>query len=132
MPTFSRSTHVPVSAAELFAWHARPGAFERLSPPWDDVRVLQSDGRITDGARVVLRVPLGPVGPLHLRWTLEHRDYVEGERFRDVQVSGPFARWVHTHGFADAGPGASTLTDAIDYALPFGPLGRVAARLVLD
>ncbi|MGZ8471771.1 MAG: TIGR01777 family oxidoreductase, partial [Gemmatirosa sp.] len=57
---YSRSLRVPVPAATLFAWHARPGAFERLAPPWQRVRVVRSDGRITDGARVEIDAPLAP------------------------------------------------------------------------
>jgi uncharacterized protein len=128
LPIFTRTVRVPVPADELFAWHERAGAFERLSPP--GVRVLRGDGRITDGARVLLRVPLA--GPLHARWALEHRDYVHGRRFRDVQLHGPFARWVHTHEVSPDGAGASTLTDTIDYALPLGALGRAASRIFVD
>ena len=43
---------LPVTAAEAFAWHERPGAFERLSPPWQRVRVVEREGGIRDGARV--------------------------------------------------------------------------------
>ncbi|GJG86642.1 oxidoreductase [Gemmatimonadetes bacterium T265] len=138
MVHYSRSLTVPVSAAELFAWHERPGAFERLSPPWQRVEVVRSDGRITAGARVELRtwLPPGPVG-VPVRWHLEHRDYVAGHQFRDVQLVGPFARWSHLHR-VDSGPGAgaSTLTDAVDYALPLGTLGALGggavARAELD
>ncbi len=112
-PRFERRVALPVSAAAAFDWHARPGAFERLEPPWDPVRVLQRSGGIEPGARVTLAV-----GPLRQRWTLEHRDTERGVRFRDVQVAGPFARWSHEHAFAPAGAHACTLTDAIDFALP--------------
>ena len=37
--------------------------------------------------------------------------------------SGPFESFVHTHSFAPAGPGSSTLTDTIEYALPLGAVG---------
>ncbi len=130
---FSRSVTVPVPRDVLFAWHARPGAFERLSPPWQRVEVVRSDGRITDGARVELRTWLPPGLPVgvRVRWRLEHRDYVAGRQFRDVQLAGPFARWSHLHR-VDDGPGAaaSTLTDAIDYALPFGALGALGGGAV--
>ncbi len=136
---YSRSVTVLVPAAELFAWHERPGAFERLAPPWQRVDVVRSDGRITDGARVELHAwfPPGlPVG-VPVRWRIEHRDYVAGRQFRDVQLAGPFARWEHLHR-VDPGPGAdaSTLTDAVDYALPLGRLGALGggavARAELD
>ena len=39
---------------EVFGWHERPGAFERLSPPWVDVRVLEREGGIRVGGRLVL------------------------------------------------------------------------------
>jgi uncharacterized protein (TIGR01777 family) len=130
---FVRSTRIEAPAGEVFRWHARPGAFERLTPPWEPVELVEQTGGIADGARVVLRIGAGPA---RLRWVAEHRDYVEGEQFRDVQVEGPFARWVHTHRFEQDGPDACTLEDHIEYALPAGALGRLAggayARAKLD
>ncbi len=89
-----RSVTLPVGAEEAFAWHERPGALERLIPPWERVEVLERSGGITDGARVVVRLHEGPVA---IRWVARHRDYQAGRRFVDDQVEGPFARWVHTH-----------------------------------
>ena len=124
MPRFVHRTTMPVSRAALFAWHERDGAFERLAPPWAPVRVLESSGGIRDGGRVVLRVP---VGPAHVRWELEHRDYREGEQFRDVQLHGPFEHWDHWHRFEDGPDGTSVLHDEIDYALPAGAIGEALA-----
>lgn len=121
---FRRTLRLPVPVETLFAWHERPGAFLRLSPPWDQPRVLEHTGGIRDGARVVLEVRAGPVPT---RWVLEHRDYVEHRRFRDVMQSGPFSHWVHTHDFAPDGPDASLLDDQIEYALPLGGLGDAVA-----
>ena len=120
MPTFEKTLSVPVSVETLFAWHERPGAFERLSPPWDTPTVLSHTGGIRDGARVTLQVNAGPIPTT---WQIEHRDYIANEQFRDVMLRGPFARWVHTHGFAADGNAGSTLTDRIEYALPLGVVG---------
>src|SRR6185369_2137854 len=45
---------------------------------------------------------------------------------RDVQVSGPFARWQHTHRVDADGPAACYLEDRIEYALPLGAVGALA------
>jgi ligand-binding SRPBCC domain-containing protein len=108
----------------LFGWHERPGAFERLSPPWDKPKVLEQTGGIRDGAKVVLQVHAGPIPTT---WRLKHQDYIANAQFRDVMVSGPFAHWVHTHAFRADGPGASVLDDHIEYALPLGALGQAVA-----
>lgn len=121
---FVRRSHIDAPAAAVFRWHARPGAFERLTPPWESVRVIERQGGIEDGARLVLRLGRGPFGP---RWVAEHRDYVEGEQFRDVQIAGPFARWTHTHRVEPDGDAACWLEDRIEYALPFGALGAALA-----
>jgi uncharacterized protein (TIGR01777 family) len=123
MAVFEARTEVPASAAEAFRWHARPGAFDRLSPPWDRVEVLEARGGIEDGARLVMR--LGSP-PLSLEWVAVHRGYEEGRRFVDVQESGPFAEWVHEHLFEDAGPGRSVVVDRIDYTIPFVTGGELA------
>ena len=41
MPTLDFQSRVEATAREVFDWHARPGAFERLVPPWMDVRLEQ-------------------------------------------------------------------------------------------
>lgn len=119
---FVHRSRLSVPAEEVFRWHARPGAFERLTPPWEPVEVVEKTGGIENGARVVLRFHIGPFSQ---RWVSKHQDYEEGRQFRDVQVSGPFAHWVHTHRIEPDGPSACFLEDHIEYALPFGEIGRI-------
>ena len=124
MNTITTSSALSVSADALFAWHSRPGAFERLTPPWAPVRLEQFEG-IREGDRAVLRI--GP-GLLAVRWVAEHYDVVEGRQFCDRQVEGPFPHWAHTHRFEpdDNDPDRSTLTDRVEYVPPGGALGRQA------
>ncbi len=117
-------SEMPVPAADLFAWHERPGAFERLSPGFMPARVIARSGGIRDGARVTLEVPVGPVPT---RWEMEHVGYRAGEEFRDVQRAGPFASWEHVHRCEPRGDGASALDDRITFELPAGPLGALVA-----
>lgn len=120
-----RRTPLPVSPEEAFAWHARPGAFLRLAPPWHRIEVLQQDGGLENGSRIRCRLHLGPCS---IFWTAEHRDVEAGRGFTDFQVSGPFDRWVHSHRFEPAPNGNAILHDRIRCELPLGVrLGR--ARL---
>ncbi len=129
VPTYEKRSIINAPASVLFAWHARPGAFERLAPPWEHLRVLSRYGGITDGSRVTFEVRRGP---LRARWEALHRDFVDGVQFTDVQVSGPFGRWEHVHRVEPDGTGRSTLIDVVDYALPFGPIGALAAGVFGD
>ncbi len=122
MPTFTHRSRIPAPAEAVFGWHARPGAFERLVPPWQPVELVERSGGIEDGARVVLRLRLGPFSRT---WVAEHLDYEAGRQFRDRQVRGPFARWEHTHRVEADGDAACYLEDRIEYALPLGLLGAV-------
>jgi uncharacterized protein (TIGR01777 family) len=126
---FRRRLRVPVPVETLFAWHERPGAFLRMSPPWDAPEVVSHTGGIRDGARVELRVH---TGPLPMTWRLEHRDFIPNRQFRDILLSGPFASWEHTHAFEPDGPQASVLEDHITYRLPLGALGEVGQGFARD
>ncbi len=125
MPEFVYLSRILASAEEVFAWHSRPGAFERLQPPWESVRVEERTGSIKDGDRIVVQTRLGP---FWIRWVAEHREYIEGRQFRDIQLRGPFAKWAHTHCFEPDGSDACILEDRIEYLLPFGPLGNLLGK----
>ena len=129
MPTLRRRTELPVPAAEAFAWHERPGALERLTPPWAAMTVEQPPDGLAVGTNVILRTGIGPIRP---RWVAEHVVYDPPHEFRDVQRSGPFAQWDHRHRFEDLGDGRSALTDEVTYRLPLERLVPAAARRMLD
>lgn len=124
MTTLAFRCRLPVSPADAFAWHERPGAFARLTPPWENVRVLAQTGGIGAGARVSLE---SKVGPLAVRWEIEHRDYLAGRQFVDEQRSGPFAAWRHEHLFVAAPDGGTELTDRVIFALPGAFAGELVA-----
>jgi uncharacterized protein len=105
---------------EVFDWHERPGALERLTPPWGEVEVLHRSGGIRDGGRVGLRIRRGPT---NFRWEVRHRDYEYGRQFRDEQVEGPMRSWVHTHSFAPAADGGTIAEDDIELVPPLGVAG---------
>jgi len=124
---FEQTTELPVGVDELFRWHGRPGAFARLVPPWERVRLLTPPAELRPGAsqEMVLRL-----GPLPARWVAEIASVdAEGDEraFRDRQVEGPFGRWEHAHTMRALGPDRSELVDHVEYALPFGPLGALGA-----
>ena len=118
---FVARSRIDASAEEVFRWHAEPGALERLTPPWEPVEVEQRAPGVRDGDRGILRVRLGP---FRIPWVFQHCDYIENRQFRDIQISGPFKRWDHTHIMTPDGPGACWLVDRVVYELPLGVLGR--------
>ena len=113
---------ISANAADLFAWHERPGALARLTPPWEPVRVVRQEGTIHDGDRTVLELP---VGPLSMTWEAVHSGYHPGREFSDQQVRGPFALWKHTHRVTPGSDGQSLYEDDLEYATPLGALGRL-------
>jgi uncharacterized protein (TIGR01777 family) len=120
--TFTFTSRIPAPADRVFQWHLQPGALERLTPPWQQVAVVEKRGGIAEGGEVVLQMR-GP-GGMPLRWVARHRDFVPGRQFVDEQVQGPFKAWRHTHRVDPDGDEACYLTDEIAYCLPGGAVGR--------
>lgn len=124
MPTLHFRSEMPVPQKELFDWHSREGAFERLAPPWQNIQVVEREGTITNGSKLVME--LRPAPGLRVRWHAHHKHYIEGQQFVDEQVKGPFARWEHTHRFIPGENGGSILDDHIEYKLPLHPISQIA------
>ncbi len=139
------------SSRSLPSGMARTYRLERrqfVERPLDDVFAFFADASnleaITPGfLRFSIRTPL-PIAMregtrieytlrlfgLPLRWRTLISVWQDGRRFVDEQVSGPYALWRHTHTF-EAVEGGTLVTDVVDYALPFGVLGRLAHALLI-
>lgn len=126
MNTFRRGLALPQAPEEVFGWHLRPGAPERLLPPWGGVRIVKETGDIAGGGHVHLQWRRGL---FRRSWALRHTSQVLSPpvwRFRDVLERGPLAHWVHTHRVRKAQTGA-LLEDEIEWILPGGGAGQVLA-----
>jgi len=117
MNVFEHRSTLEHPPEEVFRWHTRPGAFQRLLPPWEDVRVLERTGGVETGSRVRLRIHRGPV---HVDWTVEHTSVEEGRSFTDEQVKGPFGAWKHEHRFLPADGGGCIVQDRVQWKPPLG------------
>lgn len=106
---------------EVFAWHARPGAFRRLSPPWQPMRLVTESTSLQDGSST-LAFPGG------VRWVADHQadSYDPPRRFVDAIGSDGLSslpprvvgRWRHTHEFEDAGDNRTLVIDRVDSPVP--------------
>ena len=67
---------------------------------------------------------------LPIRMTSRITEMQAPHYFVDEQVRGPFLRFRHVHEFS-AVPAGTVMVDRIDFAAPFGLLGRLAEKLVL-
>jgi ligand-binding SRPBCC domain-containing protein len=122
-----RRTLMPVSAAEVYAFHERPDALSRLIPPWERVRIVVPPASLAKGTRVILKQWLGPI-PLTIESV--HDACQPGVGFVDRMERGPFARWVHEHRFEQVHATASWLVDDVEYSLPLEPVSVIVRRLV--
>ncbi len=112
--SFVYKSQYPCSAEDLYLYHSRPGALERLLPPWEKTTIISKQGTISPGSRVKLKMYAGPF-PFHFH--AHHIEDQPGKMFRDIQEKGPFSSWSHTHYFQNTEKG-SLLEDRIEYTLP--------------
>ncbi len=125
------SSVVDAPRDEVFDWHSRPGAFNRLSPPWAPLRVVTEATSLKDG-RAELALPGG------LRWVAVHQPdgYAPPRRFVDAIGSDGLAslparvavRWRHIHefeevnDFEDAGDNKTRVIDRVETPVPAAAL----------
>lgn len=110
----------------VFDFFSRAENLEQITPPWMHFRILTRPPIVMKpGATIAysLRVRRIP-----LRWLTEIERWNPPHEFIDIQAKGPYRLWRHTHQFSEV-EGGTVIADTVDYALPFGLLGRLVHRL---
>ena len=99
---------------------------EEITPPWLGFRIL-TIWPILIAAGTRIRYRLAWHG-LPVTWTTQIRRWDPPFHFIDVQLSGPYRLWHHTHRF-ETRDGGTRMTDVVRYRLPFGMIGRAVHAL---
>lgn len=115
---------------EVFAFYGDARNLERITPPWLGFEVT-TPGPIEMGAGSLIEYRLR-LHRMPVRWRTRIEAWEPPRRFVDAQIKGPYSLWEHTHTFEADGPGATLIEDRVRYSIPFGPLGELADRLLVQ
>ena len=121
-----RRQRLPVPAERAFAFFGDAHNLEAITPPWLRFRIV-TPGPIEMGSGTLISYRLSLHG-VPVRWHTRIEVWEPPRRFVDIQVSGPYALWHHTHEFEPAEDG-TMIRDRVRYRIGFGPLGAAALRL---
>jgi ligand-binding SRPBCC domain-containing protein len=125
-----RRQRVELPIAEAFAFYGDARNLERITPPWLGFVVTTPEPiEMGVGTLIEYRLRLHRVP---VRWRTQITVWEPPRRFVDTQIRGPYSLWEHTHTFEEDGPGATMIEDRVRYAIPFGPLGDLANRLLVQ
>ncbi|MGQ0607534.1 MAG: SRPBCC family protein [Chloroflexota bacterium] len=124
MPIIHARSWVAAPLPEVFAFFDDPANLGRLMPPPVRIDLLRVEPAPPQpGSVFEFRYGLGP---FQRRWTVRLLERIEGERFVDETLSGPMARFHHSHTFTPASRG-TWIEDRIDFHV--GPGGVVGATV---
>ena len=92
--------------------------------------IVTSDFKPNDKvyAGMIITYKVSPLFGIKLNWMTEIMQVKEKQYFVDEQRFGPFALWHHQHHFKEV-KGGVLMTDMLNYAIPYGFIGRIANNL---
>lgn len=128
MAQFELETVIAATRAEVFAASLDPELHVRsMAAHGETMLEAPEGGEFREGSTVTWRARHFGI-PFRLRSVVFDIDPPRG--FRDRQVRGPFASFLHVHEFAEH-PQGTLMRDVVTFRSPFGPLGRLVDAVFL-
>jgi ligand-binding SRPBCC domain-containing protein len=122
---------IPVSLEKAWDFFSSPLNLAKITPP-EMGFVVTSD--YSAGTKMypgmIITYTVKPLFGIKLKWMTEITHVKEGEYFVDEQRFGPYALWHHQHHFKQV-EGGVMMTDMVNYAIPYGFVGRIANALIV-
>jgi ligand-binding SRPBCC domain-containing protein len=126
--TLEREQLLPAPPDEVFDFFSEAHNLEAITPPWLHFRVFTAHPiAMRPGTLIEYRLSLHR---FPVNWLTRIESWLPGRRFEDRQLRGPYKLWHHTHTF-EPYDGGTRVRDLVHYAMPLGPLGRLAHAAVV-
>jgi len=129
--TLKTEQAVPISLEQAWDFFSSPLNLAKITPKEMNFVVTSdytADTKMYPG--MIITYIVSPVLGIKMNWMTEITHVKEGEYFVDEQRFGPYALWHHQHHFKSI-PGGVLMTDILNYAIPYGIIGRLANTILV-
>lgn len=129
--TYQAVQWLPVDIRKAWDFFSSPNNLAKITPPDMKFRIKTQlgDHEIYEG--MLIEYTVSPLFGIPVSWKTEITEVHAPFLFKDSQLKGPFSLWEHTHSFAEQNNG-TLMQDIVNYRLPFGLLGAITHRLVVQ
>jgi ligand-binding SRPBCC domain-containing protein len=123
-----RSQRLSQPPDEVFPFFADAQNLGRITPPFLHFKILsQQPARMGPGTLIKYRIR---VRGLPVRWLTRIEQWEPTRRFVDLQLSGPYRLWHHTHDF-EPDSGGTMMRDTVRYAMRAGAIGEAVHERIV-
>ena len=122
---------IPISLEEAWDFFSSPQNLAHITPKEMKFVVtsdFNGDAKMFPG--MIITYHVSPLFGIKLNWMTEITHVKDHEYFVDEQRFGPYALWHHQHHFKEI-PGGVEMTDMLNYAIPYGIIGRLSNTLLV-
>lgn len=124
-------TFLPISIDEAWDFFSSPKNLAKITPPHMGFIITSefNDEKMYPGMLITYKV--SPLMGIKMDWCTEITHVIDKQYFVDEQRFGPYAMWHHQHHFKVVAGGVEMI-DIVDYAIPFGILGRMMNSILIS
>ena len=123
--------NIPIPLEDAWDFFSSPLNLAKITPKEMGFKVTSPftpDTKMYEGMLISYKIT--PVFGIKMNWMTEITIVKEHDYFVDEQRFGPYAMWHHEHHFKRI-KGGVHMTDILNYAIPYGPIGRLANALIV-
>jgi ligand-binding SRPBCC domain-containing protein len=129
--TIKRTQFLPITLKEAWAFFSTPKNLSKITPKEMGFEILYISGGDAMYTGQIIRYFVRVFPLIKIHWVTEIKHVSEPHYFVDEQRFGPYALWHHQHHFKEV-EGGVEIVDEVNYAIPLGILGRLAAWLFVE
>ncbi|MBK6346394.1 MAG: SRPBCC family protein [Bacteroidales bacterium] len=126
MPVFETSQIIRTDLETCWNFFSDPSNLSIITPPEMKFTVMFPDPLPVMHQGLIIRYRVSPLLNIPVNWITEITHVRKYDYFVDNQLKGPFRLWHHQHLFREVNQGIEII-DIVNYELPFGKLGELAA-----
>ncbi len=128
---FKRTQLFNTSKEEVWDFISEPSNLKKITPDYMGFDITSGGGSVGMYEGMIISYKVSPLFGIKTTWVTEITHVKPGEYFVDEQRVGPYKLWHHQH-ILEEGDKGTIMYDIVSYQPPFGLVGAIANRLIIN